>query len=199
MPKKKESPRAKTARARARQVKATGPAKKLCADYGGRARGEPCQRDAGWGTGKTDGPCKDHTPESLAKAEDVKKRFLEFYEDQPVTLRAAAQKAGSSVVGIHRLRLDDAVFDAAVQAMKDASWDTRVQSIEEASIVRCSSMKANATEVIFMLTNLSPHRKDGGIIYKDRRFQTLSGPGPKGEILLAKRQVITFGGEEMEW
>ena len=150
--------------------------KTLCGHYGGkRLDGKPCTRQAGWGTRKKTGRCKDHDESAEAKRQAHKKAFLESVESGTVSMAKAAQDVGVDQATIWKWRQADEEFDKAVATAKANSDRVRVEIVEDSLFKRIVDGDAAAAETIFFLTNRSPDR------WKHR--QTLEHTGPGGQPL----------------
>lgn len=133
--------------------------KTTCGDFGGKKRdGKPCQRKAGWGTGKHVGPCKDHGETAHEKEKALKIAFLEAIEDPYKDKGQAAIAVGSSVPTIWRLRQEDPEFDKAVCQIHLDADRKRVEAVEDSLFCRIVAGNASAAETLFYLMNRAPDR-----------------------------------------
>jgi hypothetical protein len=146
-----------------------------CGDFGGKnMHGQPCIVNAGFGVPGADGtgPCKDHTPEAMAAIATTKQAFLDALEDQPMTVRGAATKAGVTYVTIFRWRQNDPEFAAKVAMVLARVESQRVEIVKDSMFLRIADPKSNADPLrMFYLMNKAPHE------FQDRRHVKLGGDG----------------------
>lgn len=157
-----------------------------CGDYGGQKRGgEPCGREAGWGTDHLgEGRCKDHGDEAAEKAEAIKKAFLAEYAEGTKGIARAAQAAGTSHVTVWRWRREDPEFDRAVDELQEHLDPMRTALVEETLLTRLVTGKANSSEYFFWLVNRSGGR------WRNTQHVELGGK-VEGGVLLVPVQPAT--------
>src|SRR5690348_15863903 len=75
---------------------------KVCGDFGGeKPVGAPCMVEAGRGTGSLGtGRCYLHSDSKLEGDEQIKRKFIDEFMNQPMTVRQAAASAGVSYMTI---------------------------------------------------------------------------------------------------
>lgn len=132
---------------------------KLCGDFGGeKPDGTPCMTLAGQGTAtRGEGRCYLHADEKLEDQAQVKKKFLEEFMKQPMTVRQASAVAGVSYMTILRYRKRDEGFDAECRAILAVVDQARAQFIEDSATLRAMDPTNTADTLrIFMMKNLMP-------------------------------------------
>lgn len=134
---------------------------KLCGDFGGeKADGTPCMTLAGQGTPTLgEGRCYLHTDQKQEDEAQVKRKFLELFAQQPMTVRQASAHAGVSYMTILRYRQRDEGFDAECKAILSIVDKARAQFIDDSATLRAMDPTNTADTLrIFMLKNLLPHK-----------------------------------------
>jgi len=88
------------------------------------------------------------------KRETVKETFITLLKTEPITLSAAARRAGvGNRSTVWRWRQSDADFDRAVAEAQKHQDSLRIQAIEDSLFDRILMGKASAAETIFWLCN----------------------------------------------
>lgn len=151
--------------------------KKTCGDHGGvKHNGEPCTRPAGWGTDENKGRCKNHQAE---KVKEVKKEFIEILKDEVISISNAAEKAGTSVPTIHRLRDKDPEFDQRVREAKETQNSLRGERMKDSVFERVISGEASAALEIFTLKNITDWEDDPRVQVEQNQSQGQSQQMPE--------------------
>ena len=116
--------------------------------------GKICHRKAGWGVSEgqsnPDGRCKDHLEE---KNQSLKKRFVDFLENNITTLKKAGQEIGRSESTVWKWRQKDKEFDRRVRSAKESQRDLRAERVKDAVFKRIMDGEAAASTTIFWLKN----------------------------------------------
>lgn len=145
----------------------------LCGDFGGvMQNGKPCTRDAGYGFPDRhgDGKCYLHDDVVLDDMTAKKRKLIEIYSNQPMTMRAACEAVGVNSVTVLRWRKADAEFDKEMKTLIEVATEARVQMIEDSSTLRAIDPTNSADGLrMYLLQNWAPHR------FKDQRRVEVTG------------------------
>ena len=128
--------------------------KQTCGEFGGVGRsGKPCGRAV-----KHKGKCKAHNTDAVDALVALKEAFLEHFGTGIVSLREAAELAGSSAPTVWRMRQDDPAFDDAIGVTQLEVDRLRVAMVEDSLFKRVYEGACSAAEMIFFLVNRAPRR-----------------------------------------
>ena len=151
-----------------------------CGDLGGLGlQGQPCVREAGWGTphrGK--GRCQDHDEAAEAARQELKRRFVEDFRSGRVSREKAAQNIDVGATQVWRWQVADPAFAAAVKEAEQESDRHRVAMVEDSMFARIVAGKASPAETIFFLVNRGQGRW--------RHIQTIQHTGPSDGALVVR-------------
>lgn len=150
------------------------PPDRTCGDEGGitAETGQPCARQAGWGTGRRTGRCKMHNTPALETLARQKSEFLAAFGEGTIALQEATRRIGYSVSAVWRWRQADPEFDRAVTEAQAHADNVRVGLVEDSVFRRIIAGEASPAETIFFLKNRGFPR------WRDRHELTGRDGGP---------------------
>lgn len=112
--------------------------------------GEPCAKNAGWGTDHPgEGYCKYHEERTV---EALKQQYVEIYRDlMTYHDTSVALKLGPDRV--YTWRRSDPEFRAALDALEPTMEERRLRVVEDSLFRKCRDGTAGAAEMVFFLVN----------------------------------------------
>jgi len=103
-------------------------------------------------------PLKKGQAVTAGRRATIKRRLLEIYQGEPVSLAKAARRAGACRVTVWRWRRDDPDFDQALTEAQKYQDEVRCAVIEDALFERVLSGRCSTGELVFFLCNRSSKR-----------------------------------------